>query len=100
MNFTLTDSQHGLFSLTAVDASGAAGGFPSDTTLTSSNTGVLSTSPAPGLVGAWVVTAVAAGTASVVAASVSTGATTTFTFSITGGPVVGFTATLTNVAQN
>ena len=100
MNFELQDNQNGTFTLTAVDASGAPASFPSDTTLTSSNTAVATATPNSGFPTQWIIKAVVAGLVNMVANSPSLNISTTFSFTITGGPAVGFTATLTNVANN
>lgn len=101
MNFTLLDNQHGTFLVSAVDASGATAPLPSDLALVSTNTAVLTVAFDNGnAAGTYIVTAVAAGDSAIIASSASGNISTTFSFQITGGPAVGFVATLTGVSNN
>jgi hypothetical protein len=104
MNFSLVDNQNGTFLLQAVDSIGAPAVLPTDTNLTSSDPTIATATFKTGnAAGTYVVKAVKAGTVNMVATGTNSAgqpASTTFIFTITGGPAVGFTATLTDIQNN
>lgn len=102
-SFGLQDNQHGTLVLTAVDASGAAAAFPGDTAASTSDPTVATVAANAGFPNQFIVTAVKAGNVNIVVTgtnAASQSISTTFAFAISGGPAVGFTATLINVANN
>lgn len=102
-SFSLSDNQHGTLVIVAVDAALVATQLPVDTAAASSDPTVATVRPNPGFPDQFIVQAVKAGVVNIVIAGTNAaGATisTTFMFAITGGPAVGFTATLINVASN
>jgi hypothetical protein len=104
VNFTLVDNQNGFLVAQAVDATGAPATMPSDVVATSSDSTIATVSvPAGNILGTFKVTAVKAGNVNIIvtgSAGLSAPISTSFAFVITGGPAVGFTATLTNVGNN
>ena len=104
MDFTLVRNQHGTLVLVAVDALGAPGTLPPDTACVSSDPTIATVAPNPGFPEQFLVTGVTAGTVNITATGTNAAGvaiSTVFTFLLTavvGNPVVGFTATLINVA--
>jgi hypothetical protein len=106
MNFSLQDNQHGTLILQPVDASGApvtdTQALNSEVPVSSDPT-IMTATNITGFPGNVACQAVAPGNVTVtVTATNSAGATitTVFTFAVTGGPAMGFTAQLVNVATN